>query len=100
MNRRGAVPAAVLLACLVAAAPASAADQGESSALSTHLRYRTVTWTSQGADMSVMAPRGWAFVLTPEGEARFNAGARPDVLTMGYRGEGALRPQLESKVSA
>ncbi len=49
--------------------------------------------------MSIMAPRGWSFVLTPEGQARFNAGARPAVLTMGYRGDGALRPQLHSKVA-
>ena len=102
MDRRSAVPALVaLLGCLVTAAPALAAHRhGEPPALSTHLEYRTVTWTSQGADMSIRAPRGWAFVLTPEGQARFNADARPDVLTMGYRGEGALRPQLDSKVAA
>jgi hypothetical protein len=39
-------------------------------------------------------------VLTPEGQARFNADARPDVLAMSYRGDGALRPQLKSKVAA
>ena len=102
MNRRHAVPAvAALLSCLATAAPALAANhQGEPSGLGTHLRYRTTTWTSQGADMSIMAPRGWSFVLTPEGQARFNAPARPAVLTMGYRGEGALRPQLRSKVAA
>ncbi len=102
MNRRHAVPAvAALLISLATAAPALAVDhQGESSALGTHLKFRTTTWTSQGADMSIMAPRGWSFVLTPEGQARFNAGARPDVLAMGYRGEGALRPQLQSKVAA
>lgn len=50
--------------------------------------------------MNIMAPRGWSFVLTPEGQARFNAGARADVLTMGYRGEGPMRPQLQSKVAA
>ena len=102
MNRRHAVPVvAALLSCLATAAPAFAADQsGRPSALGTHLSYRTVTWTSQGADMSISAPRRWSFVLTPEGQARFNAGARPDVLTMGYRGEGALRPQVRSKVAA
>ena len=102
MNRRNAVPAiAALLTCLATAAPALAADhQGEPSALGTHLKYRTTTWTSQGADMSIMAPRGWSFVLTPEGQARFNAHARPDVLAMSYRGDGALRPQLKSKVAA
>jgi hypothetical protein len=102
MNRRHAVPAiAALLSCLATAAPAlGAGQQGERSALGTHLRYRTVTWTSQGADMSITAPRSWPIVLTPEGQARFNARARPDVLAMGYRGEGALRPQLKSKVAA
>jgi hypothetical protein len=102
MNRRTAVPAvAALLSCLATAAPALAADhQGGPSTLGTHLKYRTTTWSSQGADMSIMAPRGWSFVLTPEGQARFNAGARPDVLAMGYRGEGPLRPQLQSKVAA
>lgn len=102
MNRRIAVlAAAAVLSCLATATPAQAAEhQGEPSALGTHLRYRTITWTSQGADMSIMAPRRWSFVLTPEGQARFNASARPDVLTMGYRGEGALRPQLRSKVAA
>jgi hypothetical protein len=102
MNRRHAVPAiAALLACLATAAPALAAGhQSERSALGTNLRYRTVTWTSQGADMSIMAPRSWPFVLTPEGQARFNASARPDVLAMSYRGEGALRPQLKNKVAA
>jgi hypothetical protein len=50
--------------------------------------------------MSIMAPRGWSFVVTPEGQARFNAVARPDLLAMGYRGDGALRPQLKSKVTA
>ncbi len=102
MNRRTAVPAvAALLSCLVTAAPALAADHtGEPSALGTHLKYRNTTWTSQGADMSIMAPRGWSFVVTPEGQARFNARVRPDVLVMGYRGEGALRPQLKRKVAA
>ena len=102
MNRRSAVPAiAALLSCLATAAPALAADpQSEPSALGTHLKYRTTTWTSQGADMSIMAPRRWSFVLTPEGQARFNAHARPDVLAMSYRGDGALRPQLKSKVAA
>jgi hypothetical protein len=102
MNRRQAVPAvAALLSCLATAAPALAADhQSESSALGTHLKYRTTTWTSQGADMSIMAPRSWSFVLTPEGQARFNAHARPDVLAMSYRGDGALRPQLKRKVAA
>src|SRR6478752_468564 len=102
MNRRHALPAAAaLLTCLATAAPAVAVDhEGGPAALGTHLRYRTTTWTSQGADMSIMAPRGWSFVLTPEGEARFNAPARPDVLAMGYRGEGAVRPQVRSKVEA
>jgi hypothetical protein len=102
MNRRHALPAmAALLACLATATPAFAADhRSEPTALSTHLRYRAVTWTSQGADMSIMAPRHWSFVLTPEGQARFNAQARPDVLAMSYRGDGALRPQLKSKVAA
>jgi hypothetical protein len=102
MNRRTALPAiAALLSCLATAAPALAADhQGEPSALGTHLKYRTTTWTSQGAEMSIKAPRGWSFVLTPEGQARFNADARPDVLAMGYRGDGALHPQLKSKVAA
>ena len=102
MNRRHAVPAiAALLTCLATAAPALAADhQNEPSALGTHLKYRTTTWTSQGADMSIMAPRSWSFVLTPEGQARFNARVRPDVLAMSYRGDGALRPQLESKIAA
>jgi len=50
--------------------------------------------------MSIMAPRHLSFVLTPEGQARFNARARPDVLVMSYRGRGALRPQLKSKVAA
>jgi hypothetical protein len=101
MNRRTAVPAvAALLACLATAAPALATDHAsEPSALGTHLKYRTTTWTSQGADMSIMAPRGWSFVVTPEGQARFNAAARPDVLAMGYRGDGALRPQLKHKVA-
>jgi hypothetical protein len=102
MNRRSAVPAvAVLLTCLATAAPVLAANQkSEPKALGTHLRYRTTTWTSQGADMSIMAPRHWSFVLTPEGQARFNARARPDVLAMTYRGEGALRPQVKRKVAA
>ena len=102
MSRRHAVPVvAALLTCLATAAPAVAADHpGEPSPLGTHLKYRTTTWTSQGADMSIMAPRGWSFVLTPEGQARFNAGTRPDLLAMGYRGQGALRPQLRSKVAA
>jgi hypothetical protein len=102
MNRRHALPAlAALLSCLATAAPALAADhRSEPSALGTHLRYRTATWTSQGADMSIQAPRTWPFVITPEGQARFNARARADVLAMSYRGAGALRPQLESKVAA
>ena len=103
MNRRHAVPlvAAALLGCLATAAPALASDQADVlPPLGTHLRYRTTTWTSQGADMSIMAPRGWSFVLTPEGQARFNADDRPDVLTMGYRGQGRLRPELTSKVAA
>jgi hypothetical protein len=102
MNRRHAVAAvAALLACLATAAPALAAEhQSEPTALGTHLRYRSITWTSQGADMSIMAPRRWPFVLTPEGQARFNADARPDVLAMSYRGDGALRPQIKSKVAA
>jgi hypothetical protein len=101
MDRRTAVPAvAALLSCLATAAPALATDRtSQPSALGTHLKYRTTTWTSQGADMSIMAPRGWSFVVTPEGQARFNAVARPDVLAMGYRGDGALRPQLKSKVA-
>ena len=102
MTRRHVVPAvAALLSCLATAAPALAADDpGEPSALGTHLEYRTTTWTSQGADMTIMAPRGWSFVLTPEGQARFNADARPDVLAMGYRGDAPLHPQLKSKVAA
>ena len=102
MKRRHAVPAvAALLSCLATAAPALAAvHRSEPSPLGTHLRYRTTTWTSQGADMSIMAPRSWSFVLTPEGQARFNAQARPDVLAMSYRGDGALRPQLKRKVAA
>jgi hypothetical protein len=102
MNRRTAVPAmAALMASLATAAPALAADhQSERAALGTHVKYRTVTWTSQGADMSITAPRGWPLVLTPEGQARFNAHARPDVLAMSYRGDGRLRPQLKSKVAA
>jgi hypothetical protein len=102
MNRRTVVPAlAALLSCLATAAPALATDHAsEPAALGTNLEYRSVTWTSQGADMSIMAPRGWSFVVTPEGQARFNASARPDLLAMGYRGEGALRPQLKRKVEA
>lgn len=102
MNRPPAVLAmAALLSCLATAAPALAVDHhSKPSALGTHLRYRTTTWTSQGADMSIMAPRRWSFVLTPEGQARFNAHARPDVLAMSYRGEGPLRRQLKSKVAA
>ena len=102
MNRLATILATTALSgCLATAAPALATDHGsEPSALSTHLKYRTTTWTSQGADMSIMAPRGWSFVLTPEGQARFNARARADVLTMGYRGEGALRPQIKRKVAA
>lgn len=102
MNRRHAVTAtAALLACLATAAPAVAADHhGQPRALGTHLKYRTTTWTSQGADMSIMAPRHWSFVLTPEGQARFNARARPDVLAMSYRGEGPLRRQIKRKVAA
>jgi hypothetical protein len=50
--------------------------------------------------MSIMAPRHWSFVLTPEGQARFNAHARPDVLAMSYRGEGSLRRQVKRKVEA
>lgn len=102
MNRRHAIPAvAALLSCLATTAPALAADHRSGpTPLGTHLKYRTTTWTSQGADMSIMAPRHWSFVLTPEGQARFNAHARPDVLAMGYRGEGRLRRQLERKVAA
>ncbi|HET6165878.1 MAG TPA: hypothetical protein VFE07_03555 [Marmoricola sp.] len=102
MNRRIAVLAmAAVLSSLATAAPALATDDASGpSALGANLKYRTVTWTSQGADMSIMAPRRWTFVLTPEGQARFNAHARPDVLTMSYRGEGPLRPQLASKVAA
>lgn len=101
MNRRSAVTAAALLTCLATAAPALAAgSQGEAPALGTHLRYRTTTWSSQGADMSVMAPRGWPFLLTPQGQARFNAPTRADVLTMGYRGDGSLRRQLRRKVAS
>ena len=105
MHGRVVIPAVgVLLTCLTGAASAAAALPVESgsntSPLSTTLRYRTITWRSQGADMSVMAPRGWSMVLTPEGQARFAAPQRPDVLTMGYRGEGRLRPQLLSKVAA
>jgi hypothetical protein len=101
MKLRRAVPAlAVSLACLATAAPALAADRSEPTALGTHLHYRTTTWTSQGADMSIMAPRHWSFVLTPEGQARFNAHARPDVLAMSYRGEGALKRQIKRKVEA
>jgi hypothetical protein len=86
---------------LATAAPASAADDpSRLPGLGTNLKYRTVTWTSQSADMSITAPRGWPLVLTPEGQARFNAPVRPDVLTMGYRGDGALRPELRSKVAA
>src|SRR5690349_639169 len=102
MNRRHAVPALVaLLTCLAAAAPSFAAGQHSSPPpLGTQLEFRTVTWTSQGADMSIMAPRHWPRVVTPEGQARFNAHARPDVLAMGYRGEGPLRRQLKHKVAA
>jgi len=102
MNRPITVLAvAALSSCLATAAPAMATDHaGRPSALGTHLKYRTTTWTSQGADMSIMAPRHWSFVLTPEGQARFNAHARPDVLAMSYRGEGALRPQIKAKVAA
>jgi hypothetical protein len=102
MNQRHAMPAVAALACCLATvAPARGADEPQvPSPLSTHLNYRTTTWTSQGAEMSINAPRGWAFVLTPEGQARFNAAARPDLLAMGYRGDGALRPQLVSKLAA
>lgn len=102
MSRRHTVAAvAALFGCLATAAPALAADRADEPAgLGTHLAYRTTTWTSQGADMSIQAPKGWTFVLTPEGQARFNARARPDVLTMGYRGDAELRPQIESKVAA
>jgi hypothetical protein len=102
MNRHQALTAAAaLLGCLALAGPAVASDtQGGASALGTHLRYRTVTWTGGGADMSVMAPRGWPLVVTPEGQARFNAPTRPDVLTMGYRGDGSLRRQLRRTVAA
>ena len=103
MNRRLALlpVIAALLSSVATAAPALAADHtSELSALGTSMRYRTVIWTSQGADMSIMAPQTWSFVLTPEGQARFNAAERPDVLTMGYRGDGALRPELTSKVAA
>jgi hypothetical protein len=50
--------------------------------------------------MSIAAPRHWSFVLTPEGQARFNAALRPDVLAMTYRGEGPLRRQIKDKVAA
>jgi hypothetical protein len=102
VNRLIAVPSvAVLLTCLATAGPAFAADHpSEPTALGIHLKYRTTTWTSQGAEMSIMAPRAWSFVLTPEGQARFNAHARPDVLAMSYRGDGALRPQLKRKIAA
>ena len=101
MNRRTALPViAALLSLPATAAPAFATDHhGEAPPLGAHLQYRTTTWTSQGAEMSIMAPRGWTFVLTPEGQARFNADDRPDVLAMGYRGDGELRPELESKVA-
>lgn len=90
-----------LLAALAAVAPAAAAERDSAPApLGTHLAYRTTTWTSQGEDMSIQAPRGWDFVLTPEGQARFNAGTRPDLLAMQYRGRGALRPQLDAKLVA
>jgi hypothetical protein len=103
MNLRHAVPAAAAaLACLAtAAAPASAADPAaDLPPLATRLSFATTTWTSQGAEMSVLAPRSWSFVLTPDGQARFNAAERPDVLTMGYRGDGPLAPQLASKRAA
>jgi hypothetical protein len=102
MTRRTAGAAiAAFLTCLATAAPALAVDhQSEPGPLGTHVKYHLVTWTSQGADMSIVAPRHWPFVLTPEGQARFNAQARPDVLTMGYRGEGPLRRQLKRKVAA
>ena len=102
MKRLSAVLATgVLSACLAAGGPAAAGDlHDNTSHLGAHLEFRTVTWSSQGAAMRVMAPRGWPLVLTPDGQARFNAPGRPDVLTMGYRGEGALRPQLSSKVRA
>jgi hypothetical protein len=102
MNRRNVVLAgAALLSCLATAAPALAASHAsEPGALGTNLKYHNTSWTSQGADMSITSPKGWSFVLTPEGQARFNAASRPDVLAMGYRGEGKLRPQLTSKVAA
>lgn len=102
MNRCLAVLAmAAVLSPLATTAPALATDDAsEPSPLGTHLTYRAVTWTSQGADMSITVPRRWSFVLTPEGQARFNAHARPDVLTMSYRGEGRLRPQIARKVTA
>ena len=36
----------------------------------------------------------------PQGQARFDALGRADLLTMGYRGDGPLREQLRSKVAA
>ena len=90
-----------LLAVLAAVTPATAARSNPMpSTLGTHLAYRTTTWTSQGEEMSIRAPRGWDFVLTPEGQARFNAATRPDLLSMEYRGRGALRPQLDAKLAA
>ena len=102
MNRRRAVTAlaAGLLGSMVATPALGAEHAPAVHALGTHLKYRTVTWTSQGADMSIQAPHGWSFVLTPEGQARFNATRRRDLLAMGYRGEGALHPQLTSKLAA
>ena len=98
MNRRTALFATALLGCVLTTGPALGADS-QPSALGTHLRYRTQTWTGGGAAMSVMAPRGWPFVVTPEGQARFNARSRPDLLTMGYRGDGSLRRQLRHTVA-
>ena len=102
MKRLSAVLAiAVLSACSGVAGPAVAADRdGHTSPLGPDLTFRTVTWFSQGAAMRVMAPRGWPLVLTPEGQARFNADGRSDVLTMSYRGEGSVLPQVRSKVAA
>ena len=92
---------AAVSSCLATAAPALATNNANTPPpLGTHIKYRTTTWTSQGAEMSITAPHRWSFVLTPEGQARFNAPTRPDVLAMGYRGEGRLRPQLRRKVAA
>lgn len=105
MTRRTAAATATaalaLLGCVATTTPALASTTPSAPpALGRNLHYRTTTWTAGGTAMSVMAPRGWTFVLTPEGQARFNAPARPDVLTMGYRSGGFLRRQLHGKVAA